>query len=194
MPFESLETRLESARQNQSLYGAYLRWSSICHNLELSGLVEASELLQLRVHYGFLSAFTHATQTGYDLRTRPGPDVPPIDHVLSELALLHVCTIAIAEIDTWATYIASRPHLLAPLRSDVVDLVDRLRPVVSYFWFLGGQPQDFDRYQEAKRRAHPLLLPAVARRSLRTRSPTPVSAITTILSNVCIACTRARTK
>lgn len=157
-PFDDLETRLAWARRNQSLYGSYMRWSSICHNLELSGLVRPGETLQLQVHYGFLSAFTHATQTGYDLHLRPNPGGPTLDHVLSELALLYVCTIAIAEIDTWANYIGRRPQMLAPLRPSLVDVVDGLRLIVSYFWFLGGRPQDFDRYQEANRRAHPLLL------------------------------------
>lgn len=48
--------------------------------------------------------------------------------------------------------------MLAPLRPDAFDLVDELRSIVSYFWFLGGRPQEFDRCQEANRRAHPLLL------------------------------------
>lgn len=135
-----------------------MRWSSICHNLELSGLVRSGEILQLQVHYGFLSAFTHATQTGYDLRLRFYPGGPPQDHVLSELALLYACTIAVAEIDAWATYIGRRPQMLAPLAQTVVDLTEDVRSTISYFWFLGGRPQEFDRYQEANRRAHPLLL------------------------------------
>lgn len=132
-PFDDLETRLAWARKNRSLYGNYMRWSSICHNLELSGLVGPGEILQLQVHYGFLSAFTHATQTGYDLNLRPNPGGPPTDHVLSELALLYVCTIAIAEIDAWVNYIGRRPEMLAPLRPSIADLVEGLRSTVSYF-------------------------------------------------------------
>lgn len=157
-PFDDLETRLAWARQNQALYGSYMRWSSICHNLDLSSLIRPGEILQLHVHYGFLSAFTHATQTGYDLHLRPHAGGPPAEHVLSELSLLYVCTIAIAELDAWATYIDKRPLMLDAVSPIIVDLLDELRPKVSYFWFLGGRPQDFDRYQEANRRAHPLLL------------------------------------
>lgn len=157
-PFDDLETRLEWARRNQQLYGNYIRWSSICHNLELNGLVRPGEILQLQVHYGFLSAFTHATQTGYDVRLRPNPGGPSLDHVLSELSLLYVCTIAIAELDAWNTYVSKRPQLLAPVRSSLVSFMDGVRSVIAYFWFLGGRPQEFDRYQEANGRAHPLLL------------------------------------
>ncbi len=50
-------------------YDTYLNDDqSECIVLELNGLVRAGEVLQLQVHYGFLSAFTHATQTGYDVR------------------------------------------------------------------------------------------------------------------------------
>lgn len=157
-PFHDVERRQSWARRNQALYGSYMRWSSICHNLELSELVRPGELVQLQVHYGFLSAFTHATQSASDLHMRPLPGGPPIDHVLGELALLYVCTIAIAEIDTWAIYIRARPQILASLRPTLPVFVDEVRAIITYFWFLGGRPQQFDRYQEANRRAHPLML------------------------------------
>jgi hypothetical protein len=157
-PFDDLQDRLEWARRNQALYGSYMRWSSVCHNLELNELVRPGELVQLQVQYGFLSAFVHATQSASDLHIRPNPGGPSVDHLLGELALLYVCTIAIAEIDTWATYIQARPQMLASLPPAVSDLVDESREIVAYFWFLGGGPQDFDRYQEANHRAHALLL------------------------------------
>lgn len=157
-PFDDLASRLEWAKRNQALYGGYLRWSSICRNLHLSELVTSRELVQLQVHYRFLSAFTHATQSGFDLHDRPHPGGPPAAHMLSELALLYVGSITLAEVDTWITYAAARPELLAPVGGHVRDLADELRLVTGYFWFLGGHPQPFDRCQEANRLAKALLL------------------------------------
>lgn len=157
-PFDDLESRLAWARRNQALYGSYMRWSSVCHNLLLSGLVQAYELTQLQVHYGFLSAFTHATQTASDLRIRPAPGGPPLVHVLGEMSLLYVCAIALAEISSWESYIRQRPTMLAAISSGVSELADEVRLTIDYFWFLGGGPQAIDFYEEANRRAHPLLM------------------------------------
>lgn len=157
-PFDDLETRIEWSRRNQALYGAYMRWSSICRNLELNTLVQPNEVVRLQVHYTFLSAFSHASQSGYELNLRPVQGSPTADHLLGELSLLYVCTLAVTEIETWDSYIGARSHLLAPLDPEVRALAGEVASLVSYFWFLGGRPQDLDRCAEANRRAHPLLL------------------------------------
>ncbi|HZA87730.1 MAG TPA: hypothetical protein VE466_12710 [Acidimicrobiales bacterium] len=157
-PFDSLDERELWARTNQAIYGAFLRWGSICWNLELSELASRAEIVQLQVHYAFLSAFTHATKSGFEVDRRPFPNSPPASHVMGELALLYVATIAISEVKSWAAYVGRRVHLLAPLGSTTTDLVTRAEQVTAYFWFLGGHPQPFDYCQEANRRAHPLLL------------------------------------
>ena len=158
-PFETLDSRQARARRNQALYSSYLRWSSICRNLELNALVpDPAWGVQLKVHYSFLSAFTHATDSGYRLQSGPQLGGPGTAHLLSELALLYAAAIAIGEVDTWCRYAADRPDLLSPPTATVTDAVDELRCTSSYFWFLGGQPQAFDRCQEANRLAHPLLL------------------------------------
>jgi hypothetical protein len=157
-PFDDIDHRVEWATRNQALYGAFLRWSSLCSNLQLNDLVSDADLVQLQVHYSFLSAFTHATSSGYHIDRRSMPGGPSASHVLGELALLYATAIAIAQIDTWVTYARRRLHLLTAPRDEVLATVDRARDVIGYFWFLGGEPQAFDRYQEANRRAHPRLL------------------------------------
>jgi hypothetical protein len=157
-PFASLDEREDWARHNQALYGAFLRWGSICSNLELSHLASRAEIVQLQVHYAFLSAFTHATTSGYEVVRQAFPNSPPAAHLLGELALLYVATIAVVEMRSWAAYIDGRPRLLRPLDSAVTELANRAGEVTAYFWFLGGEPQPFDYCQEANRRAHPRLL------------------------------------
>ncbi len=157
-PFDDLDDRVEWASRNQALYGALLRWRSLCSNLRLNDLASDAELVQLQVHYAFLSAFTHATTSGYELGRRAMPGAPSTAHLLGELALLYVITLAIVQIDAWTRYAERRPHLLLRPRLDVLNAVNRSRKTISYFWFLVGEPQEFDRYQEANRHAQPRLM------------------------------------
>ena len=157
-PFLSPDDREDWARRNQAIYGAFLRWRSICSNLELSQLTSTMELVQLQVHYSFLSAFTHASNSGYEvnrLARLPGPSAA---HLLGELAALYAIVLAAAEIRAWSPYMAQRPRLLAPLSPETVALVDRAEDIAGYFWFLVGGPQLYDFCQEANGRAHPRLL------------------------------------
>ncbi len=158
-PFDDPDERVKWAQRNQALYAAYLKWNSLCANLELNKLASPADLLQLQVHYAFLSAFTHATKSGYEVGQRGAiPNAPTSSHVSGELALLYVAAIAVAQVDAWDTYISRRPQLLLPLRHELRAQVDSLRNLVGYFWFLTGSPQAFDYYQEANRRAHPALM------------------------------------
>jgi len=157
-PFDDVDDRVEWASRNQAVYGAFLRWGSLCSNLRLNNLASDAELVQLQVHYAFLSAFTHATNSGYELDRHARPGAPSAAHLFSELALLYVIALGIAQIDAWTAYAERRPHLLLRPRLDVLNDVNRSRKTISYFWFCVGEPQEFDRYQEANRRAQPKLL------------------------------------
>lgn len=156
-PFRSVEDLESWARRNQTVYGRFLKWNSILWNLQLSALVTPGDLVHLQVHYSFLSAFTHGTSSSSGT-SRGMPGGPSTEHVLGELVLLYVIAIAIAEIRSWDTYINRRPQLLAPIGDEIKDGWSSGGLVIDYFWFLGGSPQPFDYYQEANRRAHPLLL------------------------------------
>jgi hypothetical protein len=156
-PFQSVEDLEQWARRNQALYGGFLKWSSICWNLQLSNLASPSDVVQLQIHYSFLSAFTHATNSGYDTHRRVRWPGLPADHVLGELVLLYAAVIAIREIVAWQQYITRRPELLAPLGDRFDELLKRAEATVGYFWFLIGGPRRYDACQEANRRADPQL-------------------------------------
>ena len=157
-PFSTVEELEAWARENQALYSAFLRWSSICSNLQLSALVTPEELLHLDVHYIFLSAFAHGTNSRRGAMSGWRMGGPTIGHVLGELVLLYVITIACAEVRSWESFVERRPLLLTPFDDSVSLRVRSAESVVDYFWFLGGSPQPFDSYDEANRRAHPLLM------------------------------------
>jgi hypothetical protein len=157
-PFDPVDQREVWSRRNQEIYGAFLRWGSICSNLELNDLASKAEIIQLQVHYAFLSAFSHATKSGYEVRRRTYPNGPDASHLLGELALLYVVTIAVSELRSWTTYVERRRRLLAAVSPTIADLARSACETVAYFWFLGGCPQPFDYCQEANQRAHPLLV------------------------------------
>ncbi len=157
-PFNSVEDLESWARRNQAVYGSFLKWSSMLWNLQLSGLVTAADLVQLQLHYAFLSAFAHSTTNRRDGGTLGRPGGPPVGHVLGELVLLYVIVIALAETRAWSSYRERRPQLLAPLDQSLQQQLASAGTIVDYLWFLGGSPQPFDFYEEANRRAHPLLL------------------------------------
>lgn len=157
-PFRPTDERRERAERNQRIYSEFVKWRSIHSNLRLSELVSEIEAIQLEVHYSFLSAFTHATKSAYEIGRVPPPGPASTPHLLGELAILYVSTIAINEIATWERFTQNRPHLLAPLPSGTTDAAAAADEMTAYFWFLGGAPQPFDIVQEANRRAAPLVL------------------------------------
>jgi hypothetical protein len=139
-PFSSVDDLESWARRNQAVYGSFLKWSSMLWNLQLSGLVTAADLVQLQLHYAFLSAFAHSTTNRRDGGTLGRPGGPPVGHVLGELVLLYVIVIALAETRAWSSYMVRRPQLLAPLDQSLQHLASA-GTIVDYLWFLGGSPQ-----------------------------------------------------
>ena len=67
--------------------------------------------MQLQVHYAFLSAFTHATSSGYEVNRRARPGSPSSRHLFGELALLYTIAIAIVQTDAWVAYAKRRPQI-----------------------------------------------------------------------------------
>ena len=167
-PFTTVDRLEASARENQALYSAFLRWSSVCSNLQLSALVTPEVLLQLHVHYTFLSAFAHGTNGRRVALIRGRMDGPSLGHVLGELVVLYTIAIGLAEVRSWESFIERRPQLLMPLDARVRAHLAHATSVIDYFWFLGGSPQPFDFYQEGNRRVDPLAVSERPRLDLHT--------------------------
>jgi hypothetical protein len=145
------------AKSNRSLYNNYLRWSSIIDNLELNSLLGPRQVSQLQAHYRFLSVFTHATGTGYKIvnqqqgaLSRRGKS----DHMLGELVLLYVCSLAVCELRAFIEFVDARSGLNLEGRHRLEDTAQHLASTASYLWFPRiGEPTDLDRFDEANRRA-----------------------------------------
>lgn len=147
--------RERHAREQHAMYYTSLRWDALLANLRLNDLATTEDQLRIKVHYRFLSAFVHPLNDHY--RTLYGRHMdfdraPRYDHFSSELVLLYIIAFAAYEFETLLR-VSERPPTFE-IR-DAVGLratVQTARTAISYLWFVGDAPTDFDRVQEANQR------------------------------------------
>lgn len=152
--FRGLAEHQQAAKENLRVW-RQIRWEGLLDNLSLNRLVSSPDLVKLRVHYGFLSAFAHpltlkANEAVYG-RT-PWAPTPRYDHYSSELALAYIATLACWEIADFLRMSRRKP--LAPLANPdhLESLVDRRAQHCSYLWFVGDFPHRLDFVNEANHR------------------------------------------
>jgi hypothetical protein len=155
---DDLDVTRRHAAANKADYQLHLRWPSIKRNLQLNGLADEFALEQLETHYRFLSAFTHPiTDTRGLLYGRNEWSIPRYDHYSSELCLLYVIVLASWELQNF-TDMSRRPPTVTLAHADEVEtLQDSLRRASAHFWFVGGTPHAYDRFQarnQASWKAH----------------------------------------
>jgi hypothetical protein len=148
----------EHAQRNAMLHSRYLKWEAILRNLVLNDLIAEEHWAQLEVHYRWLSAFAHATQTGYDLIERecghPSWGKRGRSHLLGELALLYAATFAVDELQWFCEFVDKRAHMIELSNRTAIDRsISQVRALTGYFWWPGSSPDDFDRVTEANHRA-----------------------------------------
>jgi hypothetical protein len=156
--FADVEQLKKWASQNRYAYNRFLRWPAIIDNLKLNGRVSDREALEVETHYRFLSAFSHATGTGYRLvhgRQSVLGNCPQ-EHLLGELVLLYAASIAVTELRSFAAYVDERPERDMRSRTTVERDVITAAQTTSYFWYPRiGEPAPYDFFEEANRRAFP---------------------------------------
>ncbi len=107
--------------------------------------------IQVDVHYGFLSGFAHPSKRGYEALY--GHNIPDrmggFDHYASELLLLYVIVLAAAEIEVYGRMARRAPRLTLRDWDVVMAEVRAAQAAASYFWFLSGGPEMFDRNDTA---------------------------------------------
>jgi hypothetical protein len=78
--------------------------------------------------------------------------VPRYDHYASELALLYVIVFATYELEHLLKVSRRVPEFAVAEEDQLRELLDTAQATASYLWFVGGQPHNFDRIQEANHR------------------------------------------
>jgi hypothetical protein len=136
-------------------------YEKLRRNLLLNRLLTSRGAVEVDVHYGFLSAFTHAAERGYDLVY--GRNVPSrrggYDHYASELVVLYVVTLAAEELSIFGRAASKTPRLRLRGWDVVAAELAAARSAGSHLWFLSGGPMPLDRINEVHtrlaRRRHP---------------------------------------
>jgi hypothetical protein len=146
----TVEERTELAHRQRELYRRYLRWESLKQALLVNKLADQTKLLQLEVHYRFLSTFTHAAQSGY--RLVRAETANPHDHYAEELVWLYVVEFAASEIEDFLEMSALKPSFGVQDAPGLTRLVQRCRQHAAHLWFAGGSPHPYDYFEEANRR------------------------------------------
>jgi hypothetical protein len=143
------------AKEQQALYEHALSWQRLLYNLQLNDLVSPVDLLRIRVHYRFLSAFAHPLKDHQRTLYGHQPDFlarPRYDHYSSELALLYLAAFAVYELETLLRAGERPPTFtvagVAHLRARIMDA----RRAAEYLWFVGDPPSRYDYIQEANHR------------------------------------------
>lgn len=172
--FQPIGERRKWAEESKNVWESLFVYSKLRRNLLLNGLVTNKQALQIDVHYGFLSAYTHAIERAYELVY--GRNIPSRrgahDHYSSELVLLYVITIATEELLCFRRTTSRAPRLGLRDWNDVTDEIAAARLEASHMWFLWGDPLMLDRINEV----HTRLARWRSRTPLRTIDPSTLRA------------------
>ena len=149
-PFWEKRLMEQVAKEQASRWKFMFRHDAVMKALRVNRLLPGVTI-QVDVHYSFLSGFAHPSNEGYKaMYGRNWPDrMGLFDHYASELLFLYVIVLAAAEIEVYGRMARRGPRLVLRDWDDVMSEVRLARAATSYFWFLSGEPQTFDRIQTA---------------------------------------------
>jgi hypothetical protein len=136
------------AEESAQLWRLVFRHDKVMKALRVNRLLLGRHQ-QVDVHYAFLSGFAHPSKRGYDAiyGTNTPDRLGEFSHVASELVLLYVIVLAAAELDTWTAMAKRPPRLLTHGWEHIEREVRDAQFGSSYFWFLSGEPQQYDRIE-----------------------------------------------
>jgi hypothetical protein len=145
-PFWERKHLQQWAEQSASAWRYLFRHDAVMKALRVNRLLVGRHI-QVDVHYGFLSGFAHPSKKGYEaIFGGNSPDrMGSFDHYASELLLLYVVALAAAEIEMYGQMARRVPRIVLRDWDDVLREVHEAQLASSYFWFLSGVPEMFDR-------------------------------------------------
>jgi hypothetical protein len=147
-PFFERDHVVRWAEEASSAWFHMFRHNAVMKALSVNRLLPGQHV-QVEVHYSFLSAFAHPSKKGYQaIYGMNSPNrMGSFDHYASELVLLYVIVLAAAEIETWGRMARRDPVLPLVGWDDVMIEVRDAQIDTSYFWFLSGAPELYDRIE-----------------------------------------------
>jgi len=152
---ESPAARSAYSRTQREMWHDVLAWKNLKESLLLNELASETEVVQLDVHYRFLSAFVHPLTA--DIADRlygrnPLGAWPKEDHYAEELILLYVCTFAIDELRDFERMSLNEPAVDLADWDSVRREITTADAQIRYFWPPGRLPFSYDRAKESNQR------------------------------------------
>jgi hypothetical protein len=137
------------ADENQAIWQAYLKWSSLIENLKENELVDEVDAGRLTAHYRFLSGYAHPVvdhrRKTYGQHALLG--WPRYDHYCSELILLYALTLGTLELENFVSSLQQRAAPGLANADDVEQVLEASKSATSHFWFLGTNPHQYDKWK-----------------------------------------------
>jgi len=136
-------------KTHEYLYNIYLGFDNILKAAILNEFITEEQKIHIKVHYNFLSGFTHLTNKGFNL-TRSF-DWKRTVHYLLELNLLYLLRISRLYLLLLIDFFLNTDHKVKNIEELIIYL-DEMGKKYDYFWFIYNQPSEYDywRYQTSK--------------------------------------------
>lgn len=142
------------------LYMKLFTFDSMVRNLRWNGILSIKTATRVKVHYNFLSGFTHSSKYAISL-SRPWQSFATADadmfynHYKSELALLYVCHLLAMHLELGLYYFKRwRSLTVRNTYKFYRPLCEKVHHDFGYFWFIFNKPHEFDKYQQANRKCN----------------------------------------
>lgn len=141
--------------RHREFYREFFTFDGMVDKLRLNGVLTTKTAARLRVHYNFLSGFSHTTHRSVERilnikSFRRTPVSLLYNHYHAELGLLYVCHLAGMFLDLALRYFR-RWKIKVNRAQTYKSLIDRVEAEYGYFWFIFNKPHLYDRYHDANR-------------------------------------------
>lgn len=149
----SPDTTARWQKKHESLYKTHFGFRNLVKASILNGILTDEQQVRVRVHYNFLSAFTHLTKMGFSL-SMPYEKWKH-NHYLLELNLLYVLRLLRLHLLRLIEFFSNTQHSIKDVAQLVTDL-ESLGRKYDNFWFIYNDPSEYDywSFQTAKAYRH----------------------------------------
>jgi len=142
--FDEKKNKETSVEQN-TLYSKYMHIDAIIKNLVLNNLISKTQEDYVRIHYNFLSSYTHPTKEMFQFKRENTAgfitsDIP--EDVIKEQILLYICRLQYHLLKILLERIEKyNPNAKIQDYKDHINILDS---ITSHFWFIDNNPTKYD--------------------------------------------------
>lgn len=129
-------------KEHESLYKTYFGFRNLLRAAILNGIITNEQADRVRVHYNFLSAFTHLTKMGFALLNPNRGN----KHYLLELNLLYVLSLLRLYLLLMIKFFSKTKHSINDI-AQLMDFLKEQRERYDYFWFIFNDPSEYDYFE-----------------------------------------------